>query len=365
MLERKSMKKIIFVFFIIIFNVTTAFCEEKEKKEENSTVKSSPFIYPAFMYSSDTGFGAGIAGIISYHTSSSKASTVQFASIYTEKKQFTLSTHWQHLFHGDKNRLVIQSAYVRFPKDFFGLGNNTSNENPESFTPEFIFARLFYEKVLINHFKIKAQFFIRNQSLVQSKPNGILKSPSIPWNTGRFDAGPGIGFLWDSRDNYYATKRGTLAQFEYFGLMLQDKGGAFNTFSFDVRTFFNPYSEYVFGNMFWLVDSRGDIPFYLLSMLGGSDRLRGYESDRFIGESLILFQHDIRFPIWGPFGGIVFIASGRVADNINSLFSGKYHTGYGLGLRYFINKKDNLIVRVDTAFGSDSKGTYITFSEAF
>ena len=29
------------------------------------------------------------------------------------------------------------------------------------------------------------------------------------------------------------------------------------------------------------------------------------------------------------------------------------------------DKKDNLLVLVDTAFGSDSKGTYITFSEAF
>ena len=242
------MKKIIFVFFIIIFNVTPGFCEEKENKEEkkeNSTVKSPPFIIPVFMYSTDTGFGAGLAGIISYHTSSSKVSAVQFASVYTEKKQFTLSAHWQHLFHGDKNRLVIQSTYARFPADFFGMGNNTSNKNPESFTPEFILARLFYERVLIKHFKIKTQFFIRNQSLIQSKPNGILKSSSVPWNTGRFDAGPGIGFLWDSRDNYYATKRGTLAQFEYFGLMLQDKGGAFNTFSFDVRTFFNPFSECV------------------------------------------------------------------------------------------------------------------------
>ena len=156
-----------------------------------------------------------------------------------------------------------------------------------------------------------------------------------------------------------------LAKFEYLGIMLQDEGEAFNFISLELRKFFNPFSEYVLGYMFRLDDYRGDTPFYFLADIGGFDKLRGYEQQRFLGNNSILFQHDIRLPIWHNIGGAVFIASGRVADKTSDLFSGTYHTGYGVGLRYFINKEDNLVLRFDMAFGSDSRGIYITFSEAF
>ncbi len=355
----------IFIFFtlfiVISINITSGFCEEKD----DSSKKSSLFALPVIMYSSDTGFGAGAGGLKSYRTTGTQASTVQLLALYTTKKQFQTVFKWEHFSRKNRDRMVIQFEYVKFPTDFFGLGNNTSNDHPEKYTPEHVEAKLFYEKVIIRNLKIKTLFLLRNQSLTKSEPEGILKSSSIPWGTGRFDAGPGFGILWDSRDNTYATKSGMLAKFEYQGIMLQDEGGAFNFTSFEVRKFVNPFSEYVLGYMFRLDDCRGDIPFYFLADIGGSDRLRGYEQFRFLGKNAILFQHDIRFPIWHNFGGVAFIASGRVADKINNLFSGSYHTGYGLGLRYFINKKDNLVLRLDTAFGHNSRGIYFTFAEAF
>ncbi|MFC1538857.1 hypothetical protein ACFL6H_05495 [Candidatus Latescibacterota bacterium] len=356
-------KRVVFILFFVFINVSLGFCEESAEKEDNND--SLPFVIPAFMYSTDTGIGGGPVGILSYRISGSDASVIQFASFYTQKKQFTLSAHWQHLFHNNKSKLVSQFAYLKYPSEFFGLGNYTSSENSEKFTPEFLNIKISYERSIYKQFKIKSQFFLRNQALVKSEKGGMIQSPSVPWSSGRLDAGPGIGILWDSRDNFQATKHGTLAQLEYVGLMFQDDGEAFNTVSLDIRHFINPISELVFGSMFWMVDARGEIPFYLLSALGGSDRLRGYENDRFFGKKLILMQQDIRFPVWGPIGGIVFAATGRVSDKVNELFSGQYHTGYGTGLRYFIDKKENLVVRFDVAFGSDTRSSYITFSEAF
>ncbi|MFC1650307.1 hypothetical protein ACFL2X_01930 [Candidatus Latescibacterota bacterium] len=359
------MKKIILsIIFFAVLGTFSGFCEESGGKEE-AKEKTPPFLFPAFMYSSDTGFGGGVVGIHSYHNPGSNSSHIQFAAIYTQKKQFTFSTYWQHLFHNNKSRIVNQFTYSKFPSEFFGLGNKTSNESSEIFTPEFVNIKLSYERSIFKQLKIKSQFLIRNQALVNYERGGIIKSPFVPWSSGRLDAGPGIGVLWDSRDNYNATKHGTLAQLEYLGLMFQDDGGSLNSVNLDVRHFINPFPEVVFGSMLWMVDSGGDIPFYLLSALGGGDRLRGYENDRFFGKKLILIQQDIRFPIWGPFGGIVFAASGRVSDKVNELFSGQYHTGYGTGVRYFIDKKENMLVRFDVAFGSDTNSSYITFSEAF
>jgi len=358
------MKKlfIIYILFILIAtSITTGFCEGKENSSKNSSFFALPFI----MYTSDIGLGAGAGALKSYHTTGTKASTLQLHAMYTTKKQFQAALKWEHYLLGSRDRMLIHFEYVKFPTKFFGLGNNTSNDHPETYTPEHVEAKLSYEKIIVEHFKIKAIFLIRNQSLIKSMSDGILKSSSVPWGIGRFDAGPGFGILWDSRDNTYATKRGMLAKFEYMGIMLQDEGGAFNFISFEVKKFFNPFSEYVMGYMFRLDDCRGDTPFYFLADIGGSNRLRGYEQFRFLGKNSILFQHDIHFPIWRNIGGAAFIASGRVADKISALFSGTYHTGCGLGLRYFINKEDNLTLRLDTAFGSDSRGVYITFAEAF
>ena len=348
------------IFIALFLFITTGFCDENEDSSDERTF----FALPVAMYSTDTGFGAGAAAIKSYNSSTRQASTLQLLSYYTTKKQFLSAIKWEHYFRNN-NRIILQLRYQKFPTNFYGLGNNTSNDHPEKYTPEFVEGEISYEKFIISHLKILTKFSFRNQSLIRAEPDGLLKSKSVPWNYGRFDAGPGIGLLWDSRDNTYATKRGTLVKLEYRGIMLQSEGGAFNSFSLDMRKFINPFSECVLAYQIQFEDYSGNIPFYYFADIGGENRLRGYEYFRFLGKKSILFQHDIRFPIWWRIGGVVFIASGRVADKIGDLTSGKYHTGYGTGLRFIFNKKDNLVLRFDIARGKDSSGVYATFSEAF
>ena len=357
------MKKAVIFFTTIVFiiSIPQGFCEEKDDSSEWPSL----LVVPIVNYSSDTGFGGGIVALKSYHSSEKQVSTVQLVVLYTEKKQFQTITKWEHHFRNTRDRLIVQLGYIKYPTRFFGLGNNTSNDDPEKYTPEYVEGRFSYEKSAISHLKIKMIFLFRNQALIKSEPDGKIESSSVPWSRGRFDAGPGIGILWDSRDNTYAAKRGMFAKIEYRGIMLQNEGGAFNFISWEARKFFNPFSDLVLAYMFRLEDCRGDTPFYLLADIGGENRLRGYEYSRFIAKKAILFQHDVRFPIWGSFGGAVFIATGRVADAMSDLFSGTYHNAYGAGLRYFINKEDNLVLRLDTAYGSDSRGVYLTLSEAF
>ncbi|MCD6307941.1 MAG: hypothetical protein J7M24_02980, partial [Candidatus Latescibacteria bacterium] len=79
----------------------------------------------------------------------------------------------------------------------------------------------------------------------------------------------------------------------------------------------------------------------------------------------LLLQHDIRCPIWGPVGGAVFVAAGRVADDINGLLSGRFHTSVGAGFRFYFNRKEHMLIRADFARGSETSRYYVTFGEAF
>lgn len=110
---------------------------------------------------------------------------------------------------------------------------------------------------------------------------------------------------------------------------------------------------------------RGDYPFYFLPTLGGQDRLRGCEDNRYMDRNSILVQQDLRFPIWWRIGGCVFASAGRVAHDTGDLLSGEFHVSGGGGLRYFINRENGLVIRADYAYGKDSEGMYISFGEAF
>lgn len=349
---------------LITLSLGTASIGRCEENNDSSEYPSFLAI-PAFFYTTDTGFGGGLACLKSYRSNTEHTSTVRFFSLFTQKKQFTSAIQWDHYFSGNNNRLKIGMAYRKFPTVFFGLGNNTTNDNYEKYTPEYTDALVTFEHRIVSHLKLELLTFFSNQALVKSEPGGMIRSSAVPWNAGRYDVGSGIGVLWDSRDNVLATRRGTLAKLEYRGIIFQEEGGAFNKLSLDVRRFYNPISDLVLAGMFWIENLRGDVPFYLFSSLGSESRLRGYKIDRFLGKSLVLIQNDIRFPIWRSLGGSVFVASGRVADTMGDLFSGTFHTAGGAGIRYFFNREDNLVVRLDYAVGSDSRGVYLTYSEAY
>ena len=325
----------------------------------------SLMVFPVAVYSTDTGFGGGFAGIKSYRPERLRTSNVQLFALYTEKQQVSTTLKWDHYFPGDKDRIMFDINYIKYPTYFYGIGNNVSNDDPEQYTPEYMEFDLLYERRFRKECRFKTTFFYRNHSLVKSENGGVMRTDAVPWGRGRQDVGLGYSLLWDTRDNLFATKTGLFAQLEYRGSLYQDNGGAFNTISFDVRRFFNPFEGIVFGSMAWIRDTRGNAPYYYYSTIGGSDRLRGIEYERFRDRSLILLQQDFRYRIWGPVGGALFAATGRVSDDVPGLFSGRYHTAYGAGIRYVFNEEENLVIRADIATGADSRGVYFSFNEAF
>ena len=334
--------------------------------DTNDSDSPDLMVLPILMYSTDTGFGGGAAGLKTYNSDRARTSSLQSMFLYTAKKQAETALQWDHYFADNKSRIVLGGKYVKFPTNYYGMGNATNNNDPTQFTPEYFAFNLMLERRLLKAFRIKTKLFFRNQSLSgYDSGHQLYSSRPVPWIKGRMDVGQGISFSWDSRDNLFATMQGSFVQLSLESSLLQDEGSAFNSFEFDVRKFYNPISDMVFASMFLIKDSRGDIPFYFLAGLGGNDRLRGYEYNRFRSRSLMLLQQDFRFTIWRSLGAAVFASTGRVADHIDGLMSGQWHSAAGAGLRFYFNPEEKLLLRADYARGSDNYGIYITFGEAF
>lgn len=323
------------------------------------------FVLPTLTYSTDTGIGGGLTVFKAYHTDRSRASSIQTGVLYTEKKQVVSSFTLDHQLANPRNRLFLSVRYIKFPTNFYGVGNETPNDNPESYTPEYVRALAFFERNLVWNIRLQTGGYLRKQALVKRESGGLLDTGAANHSRGRLDAGPVVSLLRDTRDNTHSTRTGGMYLARYWGFPWQDRGRSFNSVTLEARQFFNPLSSVVFAFQAMLEDSGGDVPFYLLSRLGGEELLRGYEYERFRDRSMALLQHEIRFPLLGSIGGALFIAAGRVAPNAEDLLSGNYHVGYGAGIRHRFNPNDTMLMRFDYAKGEDADGWYVSFGEAF
>jgi len=323
------------------------------------------FALPVLYYTTDTGLGYGAAGLYGYQSAPGRESQALFSAVHTTKRQFQSVVRLEHYLSEGNGRFNAEIQYNRFPKTFFGLGNRTTNDNPSAYTPEYTEGKGTLDRNVWRDINFRIGAFFRNQALVKRGESNPVQSPALPWGTGRFDSGMIGGILWDSRDNTSAANRGSLLKLEYTASLFVSEGENFNRFSLDIRSFHQPLPGWISGTMLRAEGTRGDYPFYFLPALGGQERLRGFESDRFMDRNAFLVQQDLRFPILWRIGGCVFVSSGQVSHDAGGIFSGKWHISGGGGLRYFIKRQAGMLIRADIAFGNDSRGTYITFGEAF
>lgn len=354
----------LYVMIILLFVfLQSCICvaEEGDKERDSRTF----FAIPVASYADETGFAGGAAVLKSYHRDRLRVSTLQSLVMYTEKKQFVTVLVMNHYLRNGLDRFYMKAGYMRYPTEYFGLGNDTKPDDPDKYTPEVFEINPFFDKTLYRSLKIRPELFFVQQTLLETKPDSLFADNTARWSSGRMDLGPALSLVWDSRDNTLASRSGTYFRITYRGIMIQDEGDAYNSFAGEFRHFWEPRPLLVFASMLYTRHTRGDTPFYLKPTLGGGDYLRGYEENRFIGDSVALIQQDIRFPIWWRIGGSVFAATGRVADDASSLFEGQYHFGYGTGLRFFINRDDNMVIRFDMAWGNDTDTFYAGFGEAF
>ena len=112
--------------------------------------------------------------------------------------------------------------------------------------------------------------------------------------------------------------------------------------------------------------STGSVPFQLLPELGGQYMMWGYYAGRYRDLNYTAFQCEYRFPLFWHFGGVVFASIGKVAPDISDLLSTEnIRVAGGGGIRYAIDKSQNVNIRIDFAFSPEGFSVYFNILEAF
>jgi outer membrane protein assembly factor BamA len=106
------------------------------------------------------------------------------------------------------------------------------------------------------------------------------------------------------------------------------------------------------------------LPFYLLTSLGGEANLHAYERWRFLDYSMTLAAVEYRYPLLSSLDAFVFFEEGRVFEEITEEFSfkdWKYSTGFGLRAWSI----GGVIFSAQIAWGAEDPEIYIQMGDTF
>ena len=202
---------------------------------------------------------------------------------------------------------------------------------------------------------------------VESDSTGFLKTNEYPGYEGGIVSGAGLGLILDKRSNRYYPETGMylLSNFKWYGSYM-GSDFEYNSFIFDIRKYFNPWPKHVIAMQFYTNINDGEVPFYKLGMIGGTDRMRGYYLGAIRDKVVADAQIEYRLHVWSVFGVVAFASTGRVAPDFKSMNIDGLWYGGGFGFRIMVDSASKVNLRVDFGFGQFGSRTVILgFSEAF
>ncbi len=287
--------------------------------------------------------------------------------IYTFENQIMaflgLSLNWGE----NRNAANIVPQYFNFPDQFYGIGRDVSEDDEEDYTSKRLGLDLDYNRKVLGDLRLGVSYSLLKNQLRELDPEGQLVNGSIKGTEDTWLSAVGPALIFDTRDNTWSPDRGwylqTMARFGGSGI-----GSDYNyqEYSLDLRKYWTVGENTVLAGQYLAKHFAGDVPFFSLPRLGGNDGLRGYRGALYSDQSRTLGRLELRrSQIWRGLGAVVFAGIGDVAPSPEKLTLANELWTAGFGLRYMLDAKEKVNVRLDFGFGNGDSGFYLSLGEAF
>ena len=175
----------------------------------------------------------------------------------------------------------------------------------------------------------------------------------------------------DTRSNLYNPRGGAYQRLsaEFAGLIFG--GTEFNKYVLDTRRFFRMGAKNTLAMRLLVGTVSGDPPYLEQFLIGGSETLRGYRTDRFVGTRMGIVNTEYRIPIGENLLGVLFVDVGDAwggvmasdpafEDVVHDSFTS--HLGYGVGVRV---KTPIGPLRLDLGFSEEGTETHFGVRNTF
>jgi hypothetical protein len=373
-----------YIVFIVSFFAVTLNAQDTIKPEPKKTIRN--FInpdslslinlkivpVPILTSTPETGVRFGLA--LEYFFNSKEKQTEARGSYvhgqvtYSTKSQFDINGSWQIFGRGEKYVYRGSAGFQRFNERYWGIGNTS--------TPNDAYNSQFYNRVYLESkvFKLlKNQTYLgiainysNTYNVTYSKPL-LTSDNAVPGIFGSKVLGLGPAFLHDSRDYPFSALKGKYAEL-YYQYHMPIFGDNFNysEWMVDLRKYYPLTKTSTLAFQLMSRNTIGNVPLREIPRLGSSNLMRGFFTGRFRDLSYTAAQGEFRFNIWRWIGGATFGSAGLVGETISNYETKELKYSGGAGLRFLVNKKNRMILRLDYAL-SNSYGSayYIRLNEAF
>lgn len=361
--------KIVQLFCILFFSSTLM--AQTEAVENTDSLQYKPKIVglPILFYSPETLLGIGAAGFFSFKfdrfDTVSRPSQINFGGAYTLEKQILTYADFDLWLASNRFNLSGELGYYRYFYYFWGVGEEPRIQ--ESFNVNFPRVRFEGYYALNEGLFLGPKYTYDYFDITKVDSSGRLGQKNYIGSDGGGISGLGITAKYDTRNSNFFPTDGfnSVVSYEYFG---EEWGGDFNYHLtwinlikyFDLKKY-RVLAANIYGRF-----TKGDVPFFHLSQIGGNSRMRGYYEGYHRDQQKLGWQAEYRTPIWWRLGMVFFAGNAMVADQTSNFKAKNIHTAAGLGLRFKVDEERNINLRIDYGITSDrTTGLYFTIGEAF
>jgi outer membrane protein assembly factor BamA len=335
--------------------------------------KNKLIVLPVVSKSIETGWAFGLAASFTYPLgriadSFTRTSNMQAIVLYSTHRQFAAVLHGTTYFPGEKYILNSHISYAYYPDKFWGLGRHAPDGNLENYTYRQLYVYPHLMRSLYPHLYIGALMEFQEVFENSYKAGGLFDQQKVAGRNGYFISGTGMSLTWDSRNHAFVPSRGSFVQvlFDHFYRAI-GSDFTYTNIAADVRKFIAIGKKSVAAFQgYWFVNYGPEIPLRSLASFGGAFMMRGYYGGRYRDRNMVLVQAEFRRRLFWRLGGVLFGGLGDVYNKSSDLDLSSPKYSYGAGMRFALNRKEQLNIRIDYGFGQrQNDGLYIQLGEAF
>ena len=324
---------------------------------------------PIISYSTETSWLFGLAKFNAFDLNKedtiSNASSVGATIGASFKGQMFLNIGTHFYWSENKNVAELALGLEKFPRAFWGTGNDINPDTSKLVTKSFFQTVLKYKRMVIPNIYIGAKYSYYNVFHISYTVDSIYKPKSYKGSDGGVNSGFGLILAYDSRDNTYNASKGWFAEFqtEFYSKAFGSEF-VFNRYILDIRKF-HQVGNFVFAYQFYSEANYGNIPVYSMALMGGTERMRGYYQGQYRDNVIIDGQFEIRRHLFWLIGGVAFVSMGEVAPYYSDFKADNIKLTAGGGLRLMVDQEHKTNLRFDFGVGKNTYALFFGFSEAF
>lgn len=358
-----KLKSLTILLFFSILSITEAQLINQERQFKQKKIKLFPV--PTFGYSPETQAYLGAVTLMTFqlqNDSSTRASSMKIEFTYTQNNQMIMDNNWSLFTTKEKWYSEGYFHFSKYPDIYYGIGSDTKEIDQIKYNSN----RIEFD---INIFKkLKDNFFLgllyRYKNWYEIYPLDYPDTIKLNSSYETIVNGTGLVFLLDKRNNILSPTKG-----KYLNILISLNNANSDLYIksiIDVR-FYKTFNKiHNFAIRYLGEFNSGNPPFFDLSLLGGDPKAKGYYYGRFRDNFLNTIQTEYRSKLIWRFGYSVFAGISRVSNYEQFLNLNYLKPNFGIGLRFLIDRKDNINLRFDYGIGIDGqKGFYIAFGESF